>query len=342
MNITQTRYPFFCSIVLALGLTGCLDRKEHIVVRPDGSVKITVNHTSESWDDMYLGDAWPRLEGGWLAINSSKVDDEGKETFYLRAEATFPPDVALPSDYEIPQDHFPATSTIFPTELTIEERRDGIYYHFKRTYISRPWSYLAQPREMVEEEIKGMDDRELDELSPNERRQLIQTFARIEIVKLEAFARAALNDVAPLVPQDVWLDLHAALKSRVELVDYDRIIELMGKAGEQADEEALDEEAKKFEVGAMEEIDASLRRTGFLTGSEIREYFRRFDWHRTFYERTEDTSDDAFTISVTMPGEIVGHNGDKMSGHQVTWEFSGEMFRDRDYTLMVTSRVSDR
>lgn len=342
MNITQARYAVICPMMLALCLTGCLERKEHLVVRPDGSVKITVTHTSESWDDMYLGDAWPRLEGGWLVVNTSKVDNEGKETFNLKAEATFPPDAELPSDYEIPQDQFPATSTIFPTELTIEERRDGTYYHFKRTYAARPWSYLAQPREMVEKELQGMDDRELDELSPIERRQLINTFAKIEIVKLEAFARAAFDDVAPHAPQDVWLDLHAALKSRVELVDYDRIIELMGTADQSADEEALDEVAKKFEVGTKDEIGKSLRRTGFLTGSEIREFFRRLDWHRTFYERTEDISDDAFVISVSMPGEIVGHNGDNISGHQVTWEFSGEMFRDRNYDLMVTSRVSDR
>ena len=90
MNITQTRCALICPIVLVFVLTGCLERKEHIVVRPDGSVKITVNHTSEAWDDMYLGDAWPRLEGGWLAVTSSQVDNEGKETFYLKAEATFP------------------------------------------------------------------------------------------------------------------------------------------------------------------------------------------------------------------------------------------------------------
>lgn len=341
MKIYRTHYAAICLLAFSFAHAGCLDRKEHLVVRPDGSVTITVNHTSESWDDMYLGDAWPRLEGGWLALNTSEVDDEGKETFSLKAEAVFPPDAELPSDYEIPQDFFPATSTVFPTELIIEERSDGTYYHFKRTYISRPWAYIAQPREMVEDEIKGMGDREIDELSPEDKSHIISTFAKIEIVKLEAYARAALDDVAPHAPQDVWLDLHTALRSRVELVDYDRIIELMGTADQPADEEALDEEAKKFEAGAMEEIDNSLRRTAYLTGSEIREFFGRLDWHRTFYERTEDTSDDAFTISVTMPGEIVAHNGDKMSGHQVTWEFSGEMFRDRNYDLMVTSRVSD-
>ena len=203
MKNTQTRYSVICLMMLALCLTGCLDRKERLVVRPDGSVKIAVNHSSESWDDMYLGDAWPRLEGGWFVVNSSEVDDEGKETFHLKAEATFPPGAELPSDYEILQDFFPATSTVFPTELTIEDRRDGTYYHFKRTYIARPWSYLAQPREMVEEEIKGMDDRELDELSSTERRQLIKTFAKIEIVKLEGqIANVKLLTKAEKLAQD--------------------------------------------------------------------------------------------------------------------------------------------
>ncbi len=74
MKNTQTRYSVICPMMLALCLAGCLERKERLVVRPDGSVKITVNHSSESWDDMYLGDAWPRLEGGWLVVHTNSMN----------------------------------------------------------------------------------------------------------------------------------------------------------------------------------------------------------------------------------------------------------------------------
>ena len=108
------------SLIAALLLPGCIERKEHIAVRPDGSVRIKVTHTSESWDEMYLGDAWPRAEGGGLATNSSTLDDDGKETFILEAEAMFPLDTQLPSSYEIGEDPFPGASIRFPTELIIE------------------------------------------------------------------------------------------------------------------------------------------------------------------------------------------------------------------------------
>ena len=54
----------------------------------------------------------------------------------------------------------------------------------------------------------------------------------------------------------------------------------------------------------------------------------------------EDLADDAFKIAVTMPGAIVGHNGDRIEKGAVVWEFTGEMLRDREIELMVTSRVN--
>lgn len=323
-------------------LSGCLERKETITIREDGSIKFAIAHSSESWDDMYLGDAWPRLEGGWFAESSSVVDQEGKETFHLTAEMTLPAEAQLPADYEIPLDPYPATSAKFPTSLTMERRNDGTYYHFKRTYAARKWAYIAALREEIKERL-GLNAEALQPVgkdNPQRQRTELRALAEYEIVKLEKFAGEALKDVQPDLPQDVFLAVRAALLEQSKELDFELLMELI--AGAEDDpmfEEELAEEAEEFEVKAMDAIARALREGGYLSGSKTREFFRRFEWHQVYFQVTEDLADDAFMITIVMPGEIIGHNGDKASGSSVTWEFTGERFRDRDYDLMVTSRV---
>ena len=97
-------------IVLATLPIGCIERVERLTIKPDGAVQIVVEHKTDSFDEMYLGDAWPRLAGGWLADNWTEIDDDGKETFHLKAEMTYPWGFELPSHYEIDDDPFPGTA----------------------------------------------------------------------------------------------------------------------------------------------------------------------------------------------------------------------------------------
>jgi hypothetical protein len=309
---------------------------------------------------MYLGDAWPRLNGGWLADNWTERDNDGKETFHLKAEMTFPREFELPSHYEIDDDPFPGTATRFPTSLTIEERRDGTYYHFSRTYTARPWAQIAKLREEVEERLGLRDDSPGDNEQDEQRafgqamlapvgddsieqelarqRATIEALAEYEVIKIRTFARSALDDVAPDAPQDVWLAVHAALAEQTGQIDFDHLLVLVAGVDDPANEEALQDEAEAFDARARDAINNALRNSGWISMSNITEFFRRLDWHRTYFEITEELADDAFSIEVDMPGEIVGHNGEA-SGSTVTWNVAGDWFRDRDYEIMVTSRV---
>ena len=81
-----------------------------------------------------------------------------------------------------------------------------------------------------------------------------------------------------------------------------------------------------------------LRHVGVDVG-DVNAFVRRFRWHKKYYEITEDLADDGFEIAVTMPGAIVGHNGARIEEGAIIWEFTGEMLRDREIELMVTSHV---
>ncbi len=357
--LARTIVSLLLPILLVALLSGCIERKEHITIKPDGSVRMIIEHETDSFDEMYLGDAWPRLDGGWLADNWTEIDDNGKETFHLKAEMTFPWGFELPSHYEIDADPFPGTATRFPTTLTIEERRDGTYYHFRRTYTARPWAPIAKLREEVEERL-GLRDEPPDDDEAKQRefgqemlapvgddsikqelarqRATIEALAEYEVIKIRTFARSALDDVAPDAPQDVWLTVHAALARQTGQLDYDRLLELVVGVDDPVNEEALQAEAEAFDARARDAINVALRESGWISASKINEFFRRLDWHRTYFEITEELADDAFSIEVTMPGEIVGHNGEA-SGSTVIWNVAGDWFRDREYEIMVTSRV---
>lgn len=353
MNRLTMKQAIGLSLTGTLLLAGCIERKEHITVRSDGSVRIKVTHTSESWDEMYLGDAWPRVEGGWLAINNSELDDDGKETFTLEAEAMFPLEAQLPSSYEISKDPFPGTSIRFPTELIIEERRDGTYYHFSRTYTARPWAYVDAIRKEIEsrfeeddEEANSPQDLAEELLTPvslqserDKQMKFIEALAEYEAVKLEHFSRLALADVVPRAPQDVYLHARQALLEATGGLDFEYLVDLMMQEDSKTKDSALEEEAQKFEQGARDGITQALRESNWLSGSQIREFFHRLDWHREYLNITEELEDDAFDITIEMPGEIVADNATGREGRTVNWSFTGAEFRDRDYRIMVTSRV---
>ena len=120
----MSRPPALVLALAGLVLAGCIERKETITVDADGRVAFVVEHVTDSHDELYLGDPVPSLDNGWLVEESVEVDDEGEETFTLRAEAAFPPGLELPSNYAARTDPDPDIALQFPTTLAIEARRE--------------------------------------------------------------------------------------------------------------------------------------------------------------------------------------------------------------------------
>ena len=328
------------ALAAALVLAGCIERKETITVEPDGTVVIEADFTTGMIEDLWEGDAVPLPAGGWIVVESSDVDDEGRETFRLEAEAAFPPDVDLPSSFAVPGDPDEDLYLRFPTTVTIEQRADGVYYHFHRRYAARSWARIQSLRErLLEEKLKKLQGVPLEEIPLEDRMLAVRCYADFEAAKMLTFARAAFLEVTPDAPQDGWLAVHATIHARKRGIDAERIARLLDiEDGEERDQ-AFEQEAKLWEERTLAWLEGAVREHCGYGGRQMEDFLRRYERKKRYFEITEDLTDDAFEITVVLPGEIVGSNADATGRNRATWKFGGPRFRDQDLELMATSRL---
>ncbi len=340
----KLRLPILCllAIVVAMSFLGCVERKERITIRPEGTVLLEATFSTDSFNELYgeNGDAVPSLAGGWLVEESVVVKDDGENQYQLHAEAIIPPEIGLPSNFASLGDATPDVYLQFPTTLTIEDRDDGTYYHFRRVYQRRAWADLATRRRLLlDEPLKEMEGRDLQDMSPQEQTKLLRAFVDFEAAKIMTFARSAYLETTPDAPQDDWLYVHEDLMRFKNEVDYGRLLNLLTIPEQEERDEALQEEAERWEQSAADRLQQAIRTYGRYGGSQLKSFLQRYEWHKRYHQISEDLGDDAFEITVQMPGEIVASNADSTSPKQATWKFDGTQIRDRDVELMVTSRL---
>ena len=328
-------------IAVAMLVAGCVDRKERITIRPEGTVLLEADFSTDSFNELYGddGDAVPSLAGGWLVEESIEVDDDGDNEYHLRAEAIIPPEISLPSNYAPLGDPTPDVYLQFPTTITVEDRDDGTYYHFRRVYERRSWADLATRRRLIlDEPLKQMEGKELGEMSPQEQTKVLRAFVDFEVAKIMTFARSAYLETTPNAPQDDWLFVHEDLMRLKSEVDYVRLLTILAIPDQEERDEALQEEAERWEEAAAHRLQKTIRTNGRYGGSQLRSFLQRYEWHKRYHKISEDLGDDSFEITVDMPGEIVASNADSVGQRTATWKFDGTQMRDRDIELMVTSR----
>ena len=340
----KLRLPILCllAIVVATSFLGCVERKERITIRPEGTVLLEATFSTDSFNELYgdNGDAVPSLAGGWLVEESVVVKDDGENQYQLHAEAIIPPGIGLPSNFASPGDATPDVYLQFPTTLTIEDRDDGTYYHFRRVYQRRAWADLATRRRLLlDEPLKEMEGRDLEDLSPREQTELLRAFVDFEAAKIMTFARNAYLETTPDAPQDDWLYVHEDLMRFKNEVDYDGLLGILAIPDQAERDKALQEEAERWEQSAADRLQRAIRSYGRYGGSQLKSFLQRYEWHKRYHEISEDLGDDSFEITVQMPGDIVASNADSTSARQATWKFDGTQIRDRDIELMVTSRL---
>jgi len=334
------------AIALTVGISflllGCLERKEHILVKEDATVVIEANFSTESINELLEGDAIPSIQAGWLTEDSVEENDEGKKTFHIKAQAIFPPDVELPQNYAALDDINPDVYLQFPTTLKIEQRDDGTYYHFYRKYERRSWAHLEiLKQQLLNDPLKELEGKDLKDLAKNDRTKLLKAFVDFESAKLVTFARKAFLEVMPDLPQDHWLHVHQSMNQFKNEVNYERLLALMEIPDQEERDEALEEEAEQWELAVINRLRKALKEHCYLGGSQIKTFMQRYDWHSRYYKITEDLGDDNFEITVQMPGEIVVSNANSVRGNEATWKFDGTQIRDRDQEIMVTSRLNN-
>jgi hypothetical protein len=340
MGLRTVNLMLVAAFTATLGLGGCLEHRETITVDPDGTVTIEARFTSGSEDELYEGDAMPSPAGGWIVDESVEIDDEVRESFHLVAESVFPPEVELPANFAVPGDVDTDLYLQFPTTVRIEDRPDGVYYHFHRRYPGRGWAQIEAIRELlVDEKLKELKDTPLEEYTHRDYVLVLHSYADFEAAKMLTFARAAFLEVTPDAPQDRWLKVRAAIHAFKGELETDRIARLMEIEDEQERDEALEAEGERWEERTLKRLQDAVREHCGYGGREMSDFLRRYERKRRFFEITGDLGDDAFEITVVLPGTIVGSNADSAGGDRATWKFSGQRFRDRDLELMATSRL---
>ncbi len=338
--VTIRSIQWLAVMSLVLCLVGCLERTETITVEPDGTVRIEAVFRTEQEGELYEGDAIPSDAGGWL-VDLEEVEEKGKRRFYLTAEGVFGPQFELPENYAVPGDPDTQLYLQFPTTVEIEDRPDGVYYHFHRTYTARAWAHIEALREvLLDEPMKKLKDKDDDDFTPADWKLVARSYTDFEAAKLLTFARSASLQTTPDAPQDAWLDVLSAFRTLQGELDLDAIAEVMQIDDEDERQEAIALAVKAWELKSFKTLETSLRDFCGYAGARMKDFMRRYERRLKDYDITNGLGDDAFTITVVMPGVIVGSNTDDASSDRATWKFSGRRFRDRRVELMVTSRAS--
>ena len=325
--------------------TGCVKRKEIIIIKPDGAVTVAIDYEGDL-GDFDRGDAMPSPASGWKVDREVKAevrqDGERKDEVKLTGERTFKPGEELPSSYAAANDADVALYLKFPTTLTRERRKDGEYLHFRRVYAPRDWAYVQFWADAhIDDNIKKLGEKKPEELTHEERVQLLKTFAGVEAYKQIELTQRALRESDPSSKPDHWLLARAALlKIYEEKVDWDEIAKRYENTPQEDQDEQFERESKRILADAHQAFLASLKRDAGYHAERVAKFEAAYERAKKYYDITNALGGHVFEIDVQMPGTIVAHNGDKMDDdNTVEWEFDGTAFRDRPYELMVTSRI---
>ncbi len=365
------------TLTLGAGV-GCVLREEKITVSRDGAVAIALE-ISGKVEELTGGDAMPSAESGWEVnrrIEEDKEEGEVVEKLVLTSERNFAPGETLPRTFAADYDPDADLYLDFPTEVRIEPRADGDYYIFRRSYTPRRWAYMQYWQDVVfDEEVQELGKKPVEELSRDERRDVIEAFATVEAYRQVQLAEAALAESVPELSIDRKLrarhallgayekyDLLAGESSKVHAFAKDVLTpvepdvptprEKVDQVIEQCDTLTDDERNECYDSAAAELLSAahdayvtSLREESGLDAVQLVRFERSYERAQRYYDLTGQLGGQHFEIVVQLPGTVVAHNGDKVKIDEETgtlgvlWEFDGRAFRDRNHELVFVSRV---
>lgn len=353
------------SILLACCLAACVENEEELSIRPDGSVTVRMSATSKQETD--LADGYPLpFDGAWRPVNAATREwlsanrahdpapNDRDEALALSVEASFASVLDLPRFTAPGSEPYRSSYLERANDLRIESRGGKRVYTFERVYRGREfarfdvWTNVEHdlPDDLYEK-LDGSDpltDRERDQIVTATAARMARgalAFAEDALLTLYTHGDAPLSAAAHArVRREVELALEAtATESRVRAVlDALRPVEGVPK------NEALGAEALRC---LEHDTRAALRNalTRALTAERVSAAAcngvrAELEARLSAYDHTVDLYDEAFHLSVHMPGTIVGGNFDRRDGDDTAvFEFEGESLRDRDRVLRVVSVV---
>lgn len=330
------------AILILMTAAGCLDHEEEITVDENGLVRYRVNLKGDP-NDIAAGDAMPSKAGGWNIQEQTVVNKDGDKELHIQAVRAFKSGESLPDSSALPNSPNYAISLMFPTTLKIERRNGEIYYHFKRVYLRRSQARYAIHEELLNEQqsadLKKLREKQSDQLSEEELTRGVKVLRLLEGLKCAEYVDTGAASMKELWPQDYGLILRQALLDYFNGVDLTPLLHLMLRPGSPQRDNEVDQMANEMISGSNGVLRRKMEALK-IPASQIKKFFTALEEEKARRTVTEDIDDEKWKVTVKMPGEIVGHNGDSMQDGKVLWDFPGKALYDRDQILMVTSRIA--
>lgn len=361
-------YPIaISSVVGILVACGCIKRTETVAVLPDGSALLLTQIEGDP-EDFENGDPLPSQREGWSVKQHTIREASSKQTkHYLTAKRKAPVGAGIPDSYASASDPVADICLRFPTDITIDRQRDGIYYHYQRVYEGREFAQVNYWRDAVLEndDMKKIQSKSPEELTPDERMTLAAGLIKIESLQAAEFLKDAAIQFADRIGQHQWLLARAALMETYESEGIkEKVSRMLESDNSDIDGDALAEETRALAEKAMRK---SLRENG-VSPIVVNELIDAYYGSRERFEITQDIADEDWTHIVILPGTIIAHNsnleaepvdlselrkdddlseiGDALSagGFEhgygiVKWSFDAKALCDRDVVLAATSFV---
>ena len=320
---------------------GCLEREETIRVARDGSAEIRVEITGDP-GDFSTGDALPERRAGWQTRDWTTTNDEGEKKQHREATLRVAAGKPLPDSFADPAGPNYDTALLFPTELVIERRPDGTYYHFKRVYVAREHARYEYYRQTLQENSQAMEqlaEQGLEALDDQQRAAVIGVLRAIEALKQAEYVHAGVEAQEERWPQHYGLILRHAVLEHFQNEDLEPVMQLLAEPASPERDAAIDEYARRV-VDAVPDVLREQMKELRIPRQQTDVFFAGYEEEEARHAVTEDLADDRFKVRISMPGQVVAHNGDGVGGGFVVWEFPGKALMDRDVVLMATSRVA--
>lgn len=334
------RWQPMASVALAATLVaGCLERKETIRVTRDGAAEIRLEYTGAA-ADFEGGDALPQDGVAGWNVELKHVAKDDSEEIELRGRLEIAAGKPLPDSFAESGDEAHKTSLRFPTTIKVEKRRDGTYYHFRRTYEARQHARFEIYRTAAggDEKLKELGGKEPSEMTDEQRREVIAVLRAVEAGKRAEFVSAAAATMREKWPQHYGLLLRQAVLDVFNNADMDPLVALLASEADAERDAAINRAGDELVSGAREVLEALLKEWQVPRG-ETSAFFAAYDEQEQRRVVTEDLADERWKIELVLPGELVAHNGVAQEDGSVLWEFDASALNDREQELMATSRV---
>jgi hypothetical protein len=273
-----------------------------------------------------------------------RKDAEQDPKYIWEATREFPTGTPLPSTFATPNDPDAALALSFPTTVRVEQRPDGTYYHFKRVYAPREWSFVRYWHDrFVTNDIEKLGAKPKDQLSVDEEVRILKAFVDAAAHEQAEVAVRALRQSLPHAAPQASLAARAALLKVYQDIDLPDFVKRYKDMPESEHSQAFTKECEQIVADGLNAFAESLKESAALDVGGEQQFRMAYDRARKELDITEQTGGHNFKITLRMPGQIIAHNADRLSEDgdgAIEWVFNGEAFRDRAHELSAVSFVA--